>query len=56
MVFVDINECEDVNVCTDPYSYCRNTGGSYECLCTEGFNATGILTTTCVGKFTCDND
>ena len=52
LCIADINECEGINDCTDPFSYCRNTEGSYECLCKEGFNATGMLTITCVGKFT----
>ncbi|XP_059160605.1 uncharacterized protein LOC131944081 [Physella acuta] len=33
---VDINECEDPNICVDVYSVCSNTKAGYDCLCKPG--------------------
>ncbi|XP_059143588.1 uncharacterized protein LOC131930938 [Physella acuta] len=33
---VDINECDDPNLCSDLYSVCVNTPGSYRCDCKPG--------------------
>ncbi|XP_059143742.1 tolloid-like protein 1 [Physella acuta] len=40
---VDINECDDPNLCSDLYSVCVNTPGSYRCDCKPGLikNSTG---------------
>ena len=34
----DLNEClENDGICSDNKTECRNTFGSYECLCKKGF-------------------
>ena len=34
---MDINECDQTNICTDSNSICVNTYGSYNCKCPEGY-------------------
>lgn len=48
----DIDECESVDQetghsCRATGGACRNTLGSYECICPEGFRTNG---TTCFGR------
>ncbi|XP_053387245.1 fibrillin-1-like [Mercenaria mercenaria] len=37
----DINECETETVCPDN-SICKNSNGSFECICKDGFNVTDL--------------
>ena len=38
----DDNECElDLYHC-DPFAQCKNTNGSYDCICREGFSGDGF--------------
>ena len=38
IIIIDINECEtNQHNCSDRMN-CRNTNGSYECTCKEGYN------------------
>ncbi|CAL1542066.1 unnamed protein product, partial [Lymnaea stagnalis] len=30
---VDINECDEPNICPDVYSHCNNTPGNFSCDC-----------------------
>ena len=45
---LDINECEYDDICQD--GYCSNTGGSYTCVCGEGYYYSEIIED-CICKF-----
>lgn len=38
-LFADIDECASANDCAE--NACQNTGGSYKCVCPEGFYGDG---------------
>ena len=42
----DINECEGTNMC-DVHATCKNTVGSFTCMCTGGYRGDGY---TCDGS------
>ena len=46
ILFVDIDECSD-NPC-DTNAACKNSDGSYECTCNDGWTGDGD---TCAGMF-----
>ena len=44
----DDNECElDLYHC-DPFAQCKNTNGSYDCICREGFSGDGFSCQVCI--------
>ena len=45
--WADIDECSEESYHCSPHSTCRNTPGSYECLCSAGFRRNGSA---CVGR------
>ena len=47
-ISVDIDECQSSNLCLDG-STCRNTFGSFECLCATGYQY-NRTTDTCTGE------
>lgn len=48
----DIDECEDRELC-QPHM-CRNVMGSYQCLCSHGYQKLNETSNTCHGK-ECNN-
>ena len=49
IIIIDINECEtNQHNCSDRMN-CRNTNGSYECTCKEGYNFSMALEEECQG-------
>ncbi|XP_033098103.1 uncharacterized protein LOC117102007 [Anneissia japonica] len=49
---IDINECEDSNVC-DSNADCTNTIGSYTCDCVDGYESDGSNTSPCTNIDEC---
>jgi len=45
--FTDIDECAEHNGGCTEHSTCKNTAGSYDCVCDAGFKAHGSK---CVGQ------
>ena len=48
LIFADMNECKDNSDNCSPFADCKNTLGSYKCICKPGFSGDGV---TCVGKY-----
>ena len=44
-IFLDFNECNVIGTCHENAT-CKNTGGSYYCVCDQGFTGNG---TNCTG-------
>ena len=55
-VSVDIDECEDKNSCPDKITTCRNTNGSYECICKNKGYEYKKAERSCVDINECDKD
>lgn len=45
--FKDLDECSNGTHMCSPHADCKNTMGSYRCLCKEGYTGDGF---TCTGK------
>ena len=40
-IFPDINECNGAHGCDASHGSCRNTDGSFECRCDDGYELNG---------------
>lgn len=40
-IISDIDECDDKNICIEGKK-CRNSFGSYSCICSDGYEAQGM--------------
>ena len=55
-VSADIDECEDNSTCPDETATCRNTKGSYECICKNKGYEYKKAERSCVDINECDKD
>ena len=42
-MFSDVNECLLPKFCHQTLATCRNTDGSFECMCNNGYAGTGAV-------------